>query len=80
MTKLLYIPNGNYLRFYLHNSNDLTINLEEAGIGAGPDFKTAAHFINYLLHTKCGSRWYEINGIEYGHEFLRCELEIVKYD
>lgn len=85
MTKILYIPNGSYIGFYLVNEidgSDFSFDLEEVGKGR-PSFKTADIFIAYLLDNcgsiLCSEDWYKRNGIEDNHKFLRSELEII-YD
>jgi len=74
MTKLLYIPNGQFLYFDNYNNHYNTdISKYE------PQYTTEL-LIHWVI-CNCSDRtdWLERNGIEDGHRFLESEFEVI-YD
>jgi len=81
MTKLLYIPNGEYLKFW-YNHQDLMSDDFEYMSSFGNEHgwvMTAEECLEDLISDgeAPDSNWYELNHIEDGHTFLRVELEII---
>lgn len=81
MTKILYIPNGEYLKFFSGRGWEATItDLEEVGEFDDsflPPF-TLDNILIYLNNTSEVCReWYDINLLENDHIFFEAELEIV---
>jgi len=79
MTKILYIPNGEYIRFF-NGSFTTTFskleNLLENEL-ANHEFETILKYLNDQEDV-C-EEWYEENNIEHLHIFLASEIEVI-YD
>ena len=78
MTKLLYIPNGVYLRFYSDNFasdrlEDSLFNIPNAC------YHTPEEIIQHILENAGSVDWLELHGLEATHVFSREELEVI-YD
>jgi hypothetical protein len=84
MTKILYIPNGEYLRFFNGNGWEATIvnleDLQDIFDDQGLQEFTIKGVMEYLNDTAdvC-SEWYKENELENNHVFLETELEMI-YD
>lgn len=84
MTKILYIPGGSYIQFYVVNNDkhkdymDLSEIVEEYMIER-PLYSTPESFIEFLISNEFNAdcEWYKGNNIEEGHIFLKSELEII---
>lgn len=85
MTKILYIPNGEYIKFYVLNDCEEPLMLsdivEEYQKGRKDKFPIVDCFIKYLINENmtADGPWYRANRVKEGHKFLEIEFEVI-YD
>jgi hypothetical protein len=81
MTKILYVPNGDYLKFYDPGSQlPNIILLEKLCEFTDTRLCSKKDILAYLNYTEdVYHGWYTVNNIEIFHKFLASEIELI-YD